>query len=154
MGLIESWEQHAQAAQAWEPGRELEPVLGALALTVALELTGELGRVARAEREALKRVGQRALLHVGATDDEDELEALRLSAALARDGLRALSGRPPADGAPSGLPVPAEELVRLAEGRLDGLSAGALAIRIRRDPRARAELSLLLELREPEVAPL
>ena len=93
--LIHRWRDDVRRAAEWRSGDDPEPVLDALALTVALELTGDLGRVAREERDALRKVGQLAMLQLGGPDrDEEELEALRMCAAIARDGLRALGGRP------------------------------------------------------------
>ncbi|MEZ4335878.1 MAG: hypothetical protein R3B82_04560 [Sandaracinaceae bacterium] len=129
-------------------------MLDALALTVALELTGDLGRVAREERDALRKVGQLAMLQLGGPDrDEEELEALRMCAAIARDGLRALGGRPLPDeplieGDPRVI-IPPSGLSRLLRGQLDGFAAGALAMRVRRSPVAMAELSTLTRLASP-----
>ncbi len=99
--LIKQWRELAAQARQWQAGGDPAPVLEALALSVALELTGDLARVPPGERDALRKTGQRALLFVGAPVladagaalDEDDLEALRLSAAIARDGLHALSSR-------------------------------------------------------------
>jgi hypothetical protein len=154
--LIGEWRRQLERAADWEAGHDPEPVLEALALSVALELTGDLGRVPTAERERLRKVGQRALLHVGAgRDDEDELEALRMAAAIARDGLRALGRRPlPTEDevADVRVLVPPGDLVRLLQGRLDGFAAGSLAMRVRRSAEAKAELAALRRLSAPEEA--
>ncbi len=156
--LIGQWRGQLARADAWRAGDDPEPVLEALALSVALELTGDLARLPTADRERLRRLGQRALLHVGsARDDEDELEALRMAAAIARDGLRALSRRPtPAEErlrTDARVLVPPGDLVRLVEGGLDGFAAGSLAMRARRSPALMAEIALLQRVREPEAAP-
>lgn len=153
-GLIEQWRAQAARALGWTAGEDPLPVLEALALSVALELTGDLSQVPGAERDGLRKVGQRALLFVGAPiDDEDELEALRMCAELARDGLRALANRPLEDEAPC--PIDARkttspgDLVRLLGGRLDGFAAGSLAIRVRRSEAALGELRALARLAAP-----
>lgn len=155
--LISEWREHAQKAAEWQPGEDPASVLEALALSVALELTGDLARLPPSERDRLRKLGQRALLHVGGAideDDEDELEARRLCAAIARDGLRALSSRPlPEEKA---LPsrarstIPPADLARLVAGRLDGFAAGSLAMRVRRSREALAELATLRRMSEPE----
>ena len=144
-GLTREWRTVVVDASDWEAGRDPSPVLEALSLTVALELTGALSRVPSAERDQLRRVGQRALLHLGAVEaDDEELEALRIVAALARDGLRALSGRALPDSMESELDVrplvPPSEVRRLVAGELDGFAAGSLALKIRRSAVALAEL--------------
>lgn len=149
--LMKQWRDLTAAALTWEAGENPAPVLEALALSSALELTGDLAHLPAGERDRLRRIGQRALLFVGAAlEDEDEIEALRMSAALARDGLRALTGRPLAEESvptidPRWTTSPGE-LVRLLGGRLDGLAAGSLAIRIRRSPNALGELRALARL--------
>lgn len=151
--LIRSWRERAARAFEWDAGADPEPVLEALALSVALELTGDLGRAPAAERDRLRKLGQRALLHVGGqpVEDEEELEARRMCAAIARDGLRALSSRAP-EGAEidTRATIPPGELSKLLEGRLDGFAAGSLAMRIRRSKEARGELALLLRMAAPE----
>lgn len=94
-GLYEKWRACAQQAARWASGDDPLPVLEALACSVALELTGDLSRIPGGERDALRRTGQRALLHLGSHGiTGEELEALRMCAAVAREGLHALSGRP------------------------------------------------------------
>ncbi len=170
-GLVAQWRTLTREAQAWSPGEELDPVLEALALTVALELTGGLHDTAAGERAALRKLGQRALLQVGGQDlDEDELEALRMCAALARDGLRALrdaageastggpatishAGADGAEGAPdTRVVIPPADLTRLLRGELDGFAAASLAMKVRRSAAAQAELSTLLRLHAGEPA--
>jgi len=153
--LIKQWRQLAAGALEWQAGDDPAPVLEALALSVALELTGDLPQLPAAERDRLRKVGQRALLFVGAAaGDEDDLEAIRMSAAVARDGLRALAGRPLSEEPPAAIDprwtTPPSELARLLGGRLDGLAAGSLAIRIRRSDAAVGELRALARLAAPE----
>ncbi len=152
--LIAQWRERAARAAEWQAGEDPEGVLEALALSVALELTSDLARVPAAARDSLRRVGQRALLHVGAAPgaDEDELEARRMAAAIARDGLRALAGRarpgePEIDARKT---VPSADLARLLAGRLDGFAAGSLAMRVRRSPHALSERKALVRASEPE----
>ena len=153
--LIHQWRRSAEELASWRSGDDPEPVLEALALTAALELTSELGQVPSAERDGLRRLGQRAMLQIGGPDrDEDELEALRMCAAIAREGLRALAGRPPEDaergpGRDVRVLIPPGDLVRLLRGELDGFAAGSLAIQVRRSEPAMAELRMLTQLREP-----
>lgn len=155
--LIRRWRDDARRATEWRTGDDPEPVLDVLALTVALELTGDLGRIARDERDALRKVGQLAMLQLGGADrDEDELEALRMCAAIARDGLRALGGRPlpeePSAREDVRVIVPPSDLTRLLRGELDGFAAGALAMRVRRSASALAELGTLRRLAAPASA--
>lgn len=151
--LMQQWRRCAQQAAAWDAGQDPDSVLEALALTIAAELTGDLAQVPGAERDQLRRKGQRALLHVGGAElDEDDLEALRMCAALARDGLRALSGRTspqPAD-VDTRVLIPASDIRRLLDGELDGFAAGSLALKIRRSVDARAELRIIETLMRPE----
>lgn len=153
-GLIGEWRERAERAAAWSSGDDPEPVLDVLALTVALELTGTLAHVPSAERDALRKVGQRALLQLGgAGRGDEELEALRMCAAIARDGLRALGGKPLPDRAGSSLDVrviiPPGDVTRLLRGELDGFAAGSLARKIRRSDAAMAELRTLTRLEGP-----
>ncbi|MCB9597357.1 MAG: hypothetical protein H6719_31825 [Sandaracinaceae bacterium] len=151
--LIQRWRDEAKQVATWQSGDDPEPVLDVLALTVALELTGDLGRVARDERDALRKVGQRALLQLGGADrDEEELEALRMCATIARDGLRALGGRPLPDEPTARdvrVVIPPGDLTRLLRGQLDGFAAGTLAMRVRRSEAAMAELRTLNRLEAP-----
>ncbi len=151
--LARLWEDKARAALASK--EELEPILEALALSVALELTGDLAEVSSKSRDDLRRLGQRTLLHVGAdfgvqrpgeTPDEAEEreEAMRLAIDLARDGLRALSGRPAQNIERGGLPT-AAEIARLISANVEPYEAAFTARRIRASPRAREELAWLLE---------
>jgi hypothetical protein len=151
-GLIEGWRERARGAARWTSGDDPEPVLEALAYSVALELTDDLRAVPGAERDALRKVGQRALLHLGGQErDEDELEALRMCASIARDGLRALSGRPPPEepALDARVLLPPGDLTRLLRGELDGFAAGSLAMKARRSEAARAELRTLNALARP-----
>lgn len=157
--LIQKWRQGARVAGEWASGEDPEPVLDVLALSVALELTGALARVPSAERDALRKVGQRALLQIGGPDrDEDELEALRMCAAIARDGLRALGGKPPPEERAASrdlrVLIPPGDVIRLVRGDLDGFAAGSLAMTIRRSEQAMAELRTFTRLEEPEERPL
>ncbi len=154
--LFEQWRACAEAAADWRSGDDPEPVLEALALTVALELTSVLGRVPLADRGALRNLGQRAMLQLGGPErDEEELEALRMCAAIAREGLRALAGRPPTRPPEDAPPrrdlrplIPPGDLTRLLRGELDGFAAGSLAIQIRRSEPAMAELRMLIRSSE------
>lgn len=151
-GLIAGWKRLADEAVGWRSGDDPEAVLEALACTVALELTGDLGRVPGDARDTLRKVGQRALLHLGGQErDEEELEALRMCASIARDGLRALSGRPRPEEpeASTRVTIPPGDLTRLLAGGLDGFAAGSLAMRVRRSEAARAELRALRALSRP-----
>lgn len=154
--LLEAWKTLAQAALEWKPGDDLESIFEALSMSSALELTSDLPLTRSETRTQLRRLGQRAMLHLAQYDeDEEALEAMRHCASLARDGLRALSERPlnerPLSSSPStndSLLAPPKQIMNLLEGRLDGFEAASLAIRIRRDARARLELERLLELRQ------
>ncbi len=85
-------------------------------------------------------------------DESDEaLEAHQLAVALARDGLRALSGLPcPAE--PPGRPPSARELARLIDGEAEPFEAASIARRVRRSPRAQAELGWALRLDRPDAS--
>lgn len=148
--LSRAWEEKARAALGWREEDPLEPVLEALALSVAVEITGDLAELPPSLRDELRRLGQRALLHVGglfgrasSDADEDAQEALRIAVALARDGLRALSGRAP-DEEPERPPPSGREIARLLAGRLDAYEAASIARRVRASPSARDELAWAL----------
>ena len=163
--LIRAWRARTDRAVAWSSGQDPEPVLEALAMWVAVAVVGSASRVAPPERRALRKVGQRALLQLGGPlkiaggdtdEDEDARDALRLAAAIAREGLALLDrDHPPHDGEPSddpssppsralGILIPPDEVVRMLRGELDGFAAGSLAWKIRRSRTARAELEMLL----------
>ena len=91
---------------------------------------------------------------VHAAEDDEALEALeahQFAVALARDGLRALSGLPcPAE--PPGRPPSARELARLVDGDAEPFEAASIARRVRRSPRAQAELGWALRLDRPDAS--
>lgn len=153
----------------------VEAVLSLAAAAVALELLGELDRTTMVRREGLRRLGARALLRVGGTEDEDRGEALRLAASLAKDGLRALAGREaprasfrPSEGASPTTHTPAvseRELALLTGAHatdggerddgfedVDGLELAEIALRVRASSAARHELAWLQRLGRREVA--
>ncbi|MGF1468269.1 MAG: hypothetical protein ACFCGT_19275 [Sandaracinaceae bacterium] len=171
--LIARWREAASTAAAWAPGEDPEPVLAALAMSLALELTGDLAALGPEERRRLASAGRRALLASGgpppraeapdggavapdseerAPDGEEAREARRLAAALARGGLRVLGGEPPpaepTTDLDARLTVAPRDLVRLRAGELDGVQAGLLAHRIRRSPGARRELAWIAAVGE------
>jgi hypothetical protein len=153
--LLQEWNECASRALEWTPGDDPMPVFEALALSVALELTGDLAHVRPADRDGLRAIGQRALLFAGAAnDDEEDVEAIRLASTVARDGLRALSGRPVPEEEPPGIDsrvlIMPRDLTRLLGGRLDGLTAGWLALRVRRSESALRELRAIARLAAPE----
>jgi hypothetical protein len=55
--LRAAWEAGARAAVAWREGEPITPVLEALALSVAVELTGGLAETSPQLRDALRRTG-------------------------------------------------------------------------------------------------
>jgi hypothetical protein len=146
--LRKMWTEAARSALGWREGEPIAPVLEALALSVALELMGELPAMPAKLREELRRIGQRALLHAGAEppDDEDAEDALRLAVALARDGLRALAGRAP-DAEPAGPPPSPREIARLLGGRVDAFQAAWIARRARASEAAREEIAWAMRRR-------
>jgi hypothetical protein len=131
-------------------------VLEALASSMVLELTGELGSVPLRLREDLRRLGQRALLHAGSERGrgEEEDEALELAVELARDGLRALSGRPAEAGEETGAgpEIPTRDLARLVAGTAEPFEAATIARRVRRSPSGRKELGWALRLERSSLA--
>jgi hypothetical protein len=169
--LAHLWEDKARAALAFKElaskelasKEELEPILEALALSVALELTGDLAEVSSTLREQLRQLGQRTLLHVGAHfggnlpgEDPDEAEereeAMRLAIDLARDGLRALSGRPAQDAKTDGGSLPTTaEIARFISANVEPYEAAFIAQRIRVSSRAREELTWLLNRGREEI---
>lgn len=160
--LARLWEEKARVAVALgEPSfgeGSFEPIFEALAVSVALELTGELAAVSPKLKEELRRAGQRALLQVGAAlgagppgedpeDAEERDEAMRLAVELARDGLRALQGKKPQDApneriASAALPTPAE-IARFSRGEVEPYEAAFIARQIRGSTRAQRELAWL-----------
>jgi hypothetical protein len=157
--LIRGWREHARRASEWQSGEAPDAVLEALALSVALELTGDLAYVPQHERDRLRQLGQRALLHLGALpgEDEEDVEARRLCAVVARDGLRALASRTiPVEPELEALSVsgvalvPPSEVRRLLSAELDGFASGSLAMRIRRSKQALGELRWMRRMGQPE----
>jgi hypothetical protein len=158
--LAAAWQHKARAAIAWREHEPLGPVLEALAFSVVVEITGDLAELPPSLRNDLRKVGQRALLQAGALfhdvagpggdasaeEAEDAREAMRIAVAIARDGLRALSGRPP-EREPERPPPSAREIARLLGGRLDVYEAASIARRIRASPSARDELAWALRRR-------
>lgn len=157
-GLLERYLKDAAAAtlpreKLETAPAELEAIFEVLAMTTALEVTGELPRVPTSLRESLRREGSRALLQIGALlagDDaeggeegEKRAEAVRLLGPYARDGLRALSGREPASPRRDDAVVLDHELVGLLHGRFDGLRLAEIAWRVRASAEARRALALL-----------
>jgi hypothetical protein len=153
-GLLERYLQDAAAAtlpreKLETAPAELEAIFEVLAMTTALEVTGELPRVPTSLRESLRREGSRALLQIGAllagddAEGEERAEAVRLLGPYARDGLRALSGREPASPRRDDAVVLDHELVGLLHGRFDGLRLAEIAWRIRASAEARRALALL-----------
>jgi hypothetical protein len=156
-GMVDRWGAAARDAAVWKEGEPIGRVLEALAGAVALEVLGELGRVPSAVRDELRKIGQRALLHVGAektrreASEEDE-DALPIAVELARDGLRALAGRAP-EPVEAGSPPSPRDVARLLGGRIDWLEAAAIARRVRSSEPARRELAWALRMRHPADEP-
>lgn len=146
------WSASARAAITWRQGEPVEPVLEALALSVALEAVGVLAEVSQELRAELRRVGQRAMLYLSAEIDHaaDE-EALRVAASLARHGLRALSGEPVPLGGSAEVPSP-RELARLIAGTAEPFEAASIALRARGSDQGRRELAWAQRIRGAEPA--
>ncbi len=123
--LRSAWERALGRAEAWQPDEDPEPVLEALALLLVVDLTGDLGAVAEADRALLRDRGRRALLSGPPAPDED----WQLARSLARAGFDRLEGRParpPADP----LCPPDGSLLGMLRGEPDGLSAGQRAAHV------------------------
>ena len=158
-GLGPAWEVRARAAIGWREGDALEPVLEALALSAALEVTGDLAEMPPSLRDGLRRVGQRAMLHLSAAvggapagssgEDGSREEGLRMAAVLARDGLRAL-GRLAREREVAGDPPSPRDLARLIAGTAEPFEAAAIARRARASDQARRELAWALRMRRGE----
>ncbi|MBN8613447.1 MAG: hypothetical protein J0L92_22830 [Deltaproteobacteria bacterium] len=155
--LLDRYLRQAEAAIRAREGVEerdadLEAILEVLAMTVALEVMGELVRVPPATRESLRRVGARALLQIGtllSDDDEDRAEAVRLIGPYARDGIRALAGKEaPAPRRDDAIVLDAE-LVGLSRGQFDGFRLAEIAWRVRESSAAKRALGMLRRV-EPE----
>lgn len=156
--LLGRYLREAEAAIGARDGLEdrradLEAIFEVLAMTVAVEVVGELSRVPAGTRESLRRVGSRALLQIGtllsaegSDEDEERAEAVRLVGPYARDGLRALAGKePPAPRRDDAVVLDAE-LVGLLRGSFDGLRLAEIAWRVRESTEARRALALLERL--------
>ncbi len=155
--VLERWEAlSADAIRRFESSGELDGVLEALAMTVALEALGDLSRAAPGRRESLRKTGARALLQIGtllAPQDNDEheerAEGVRIAAPYARDGLRALAGKePPRSTREDDPTVLDSELVGLARGAFDGFRLAEIATRVRDSTQAQRALLLLRRLEE------
>lgn len=137
-----------------ERAADLEAILEVLAMTVALEVMGELVRVPPATRESLRRVGARALLQIGtllSDEDEERAEAVRLIGPYARDGIRALAGKEaPAPRRDDAMVLDAE-LVGLSRGQFDGFRLAEIAWRVRESSAAKRALGMLRRV-EPHAA--
>lgn len=160
--LLARWESAVdRGIEGFEGEGQLDGLLEALAMTVALEAIGELSLAAPARRDALRRTGARALLQLGTLllprsegertteADEERAEAVRIVAPYARDGLRALAGKEPARG-PSAVEssVGDAELVGLVRGSFDGFRLAEIAWRVRDSREAQRALGLMCRLEE------
>ncbi len=153
--LLDRYLSQAEAAIRARDGIEerdadLEAILEVLAMTVALEVMGELVRVPPATRESLRRVGARALLQIGSLlptgdsdEDEDRAEAVRLIGPFARDGIRALAGKEPPAPRKDDAIVLDGELVGLSQGHFDGFRLAEIAWRVRESSAAKRALGML-----------
>lgn len=137
------WRRALACAAAYGESASVEPVLEAAALGVVLELTGALSRIPERERHTVRDAARRALLRAptGAQEDDDEergddADALRLAVALAREGVRALAGKPSAASErpqePSAWHPPAGALLAMSRGAPDALAAASVALHVRR----------------------
>jgi len=131
---------------------DLEAIFEVLAMTVALEVSGDLPHVPTSTRESLRRVGSRALLQIGTLiscdgdEDEDRIEAVRLLGPYARDGLRALAGKERPVPRRDDAIVLEQELVGLVRGSFDGLRLAEIAWRVGESTEAQRGLALLRRL--------
>ncbi len=140
--LEAAWRRAVLCATAYDDTAPVEPVLEAAALGVVLEVMGELRRVPEHERRIVRDAARRALLRARPTQDtetaegEDDAQALRLAASLAREGLRALTGEPATSArAPADAHTwhpPARSLVWMMRGAPDALAAASVALHVER----------------------
>lgn len=136
--LDAAWQRAVKCAAAYGDAASVEPMLEAAALAVVLELEGSLSRVPERERRAVRDAARRALLRArrGPDDDDDDAESMHVAAGLAREGLRALTGEPPATGelrAGAGAwHPPASALIAMRRGAPDGLAAASVALHVGR----------------------
>jgi hypothetical protein len=161
--LLDRYLRQAEAAIRAREGVEerdadLEAILEVLAMTVALEVMGDLVRVPPATRESLRRVGARALLQIGTLlqvrpeggdEDEDRAEAVRLIGPYARDGIRALAGKEAPSPRRDDAIVLDTELVGFSRGQFDGFRLAEIAWRVRESSAAKRALGMLRRV-EPE----
>jgi hypothetical protein len=146
------WQRAVACATAYDDSAPLESALEAGALGVVLEATGALTRVPERERRTVRDAARRALLRAapGAQaeddDDADDADALRLAATLAREGVRALAGKPrAAEGARASVDAwhpPASALVAMKRGAPDGFAAASVALHVARCAACAAALRL------------
>jgi hypothetical protein len=145
---------HKAISQAlnWKEGQPPSAIYEALALVCVSEALAKLSEVRKADRDALARLGRRALLQAGGRTDE-EAEALALVLPLARRGLAFLAGTAPAngrDGAAIYLTHPGpSELVAMTRGKPDAFGAASVALHVLQCAPCAADLSLLERVREP-----
>lgn len=159
------WQRAVACAHAYDDASPVEPMLEAGALGVVLEATGALARVPERERRLVRDAARRALLrsrpsagasteHDGATpagagariaeNDDDDADALRIAAELAREGVRALARQaaPARPSEASGWHPAASALVAMTRGAPDGLAAASVALHVGRCEACRTALHI------------
>jgi|GEM_PF-3270200 len=159
------WQRAVACAQAYDDAGPVEPMLEAGALGVVLEATGALARIPERERRLVRDAARRALLRARpsvsaatekdgaagaedgartAEDDDDDADALRIAAELAREGVRALAGQAapvrPSDA--SAWHPPGSALVAMTRGAPDGLAAASIALHVGRCAACREALQI------------
>lgn len=142
--LLERFADDVRRALRWTEADDPFPVLEALGYAIVLRLVGALEETPARERAALLAVSGRALPAARAFRGErgDDADAYGRGAAIGELGARLVAGGPPGDldALPAdALDPTARRIARMVRGELDGLSAGACAIRCMRmgDERAR-----------------
>jgi len=145
------WQRAVACAHAYDDAGPVEPMLEAGALGVVLEATGALAGVPERERRLVRDAARRALLRARPSgdariveDDDDDADALRIAAELAREGVRALAGQAapvrPSDA--SAWHPPGSALVAMTRGAPDGLAAASVALHVGRCAACRTALQI------------
>ncbi len=155
--LLSRFDDELRRAKRWSAGDDPLPVLEALGYAVALHLVGELEAVSTASRGALALAGRGAIdaSRTFAAAGSEDADAYEEAARLGELGVRLLAGKGAGslDGVPADAMDPTDgRIARMLRGELDGLSAGACAVRCMKRDDARPRVLRAVERRATEDA--
>jgi hypothetical protein len=144
--LHNSWQSHLERALAWKPGADPEPVLEALGYVLVLKVAGKRDWLPPSQARSLRKIGAECLLSLDTQEgDEEDRIIIERIADQARSALfwlehpkKRLNVRA-ADVHPSDA-----RLVRVLNGRVDGLTAGEVACHVIRCPECAGRVELVM----------